>query len=509
MSSLYVVAVANVGGGSSAFQDLSEWDESQVPLHLDNSAQINLVIRPLAAPAATNHKALLAPKQGLRRAPTNARGRDHSPIAGTYALRRPRGKITLIACESCRKRTSKCDGVRPKCNACQSKNLTCTYDVVEDGKTTTQLRAHVRQLAKEIEDMKSVVSLLAMASDRVSSANWAAEIEKNGFAYHSAEDIRKALSGGVRADPRESLLRISHEALGGPTLALLEDDSFGTLGNEAFGRPPHYVGASPYGESFWEKRCLFIPARREAHAKTGRTRERSHSSIGFLQDIALVNATVSINPAPRSFEAVTNALGKFSLDCVFYQRMKQDLLASGCSEVEVFGECEIDVDTLLLGFMDPQDAQPVSTWCSRTCNRLLPAASLPVKLASVWVLTKLMRYLIWPSAENMNANPDWLVPTVGNLQYDMLINLVPWPQVRQLLHQYPQEYSVGHFFGQIGITWPHAAKACYYWDIEAGYTRMTPLFESIVVDLNNWIISPKILEIMPQLEGCIPIGPVS
>ena len=57
-----------------------------------------------------------------------------------------------------------CDGVRPKCNTCQSKNLQCVYDVAEDGKTTTQLRAHVRRLAKELDDMKSIVSWLAMAS---------------------------------------------------------------------------------------------------------------------------------------------------------------------------------------------------------------------------------------------------------------------------------------------------------------------------------------------------------
>lgn len=67
------------------------------------------------------------------------------------------------------------------------------YDVAEDGKTTTQLRAHVRRLAKELDDMKSVVSLLAMAPDRAAAANWASEIEKNGFAHHSVDEIKRAL----------------------------------------------------------------------------------------------------------------------------------------------------------------------------------------------------------------------------------------------------------------------------------------------------------------------------
>lgn len=92
-----------------------------------------------------------------------------------------------------------------------------------------------------------------------------------------------------------------------------------------------------------------------------------------------------------TLEDSTNALSKFSFDCAFYRRTKRDLLANGWSEVQIFGRCEIDVDTLLLGFMDMQDAHPVSTWCARACNRILPTASLPVRLAATWLLTKLMR----------------------------------------------------------------------------------------------------------------------
>jgi hypothetical protein len=100
---------------------------------------------------------------------------------------------------------------------------------------------------------------------------------------------------------------------------------------------------------------------------------------------------VPANPSPLSLEAAANALNKFGFDCAFYRRTKRDLLANGWSEVQIFGRSEIDVDTLLLGFLDPQDAQPVSTWCSRTVNKLLPASPLPVRLASTWLLTKLMR----------------------------------------------------------------------------------------------------------------------
>lgn len=68
-----------------------------------------------------------------------------------------------------------------------------------------------------------------------------------------------------------------------------------------------------------------------------------------------------------------------------------DLLANGWSEAQIFGGSEIDVDSLLLGFADPQDNQTVPAWCARTVNKILPTANLPVRLASTWVLSKLMR----------------------------------------------------------------------------------------------------------------------
>lgn len=146
-----------------------------------------------------------------------------------------------------------CDGVRPKCNTCQSKNLTCVYDVAEDGKTTTQLRAHVRRLAKELEDMKSVVSLLAMAPDRAAAANWASEIEKNGFAHHSVDEIKRALGvSSVWTLGRELYLTIqdSNEQ----TPAIPEQDSFGTPSSEQFvGQMPN-LGASSYDGSSREER---------------------------------------------------------------------------------------------------------------------------------------------------------------------------------------------------------------------------------------------------------------
>lgn len=126
------------------------------------------------------------------------------------------------------------------------------YDVAEDGKTTTQLRAHVRRLAKELDDMKSVVSLLAMAPDRAAAANWASEIEKNGFALHSADEIKRALGVSLLCRFRESFLifQDSNEQ----TPALVEQDSFDTPGSEQFVGQMRNPGAASYDGSSQRER---------------------------------------------------------------------------------------------------------------------------------------------------------------------------------------------------------------------------------------------------------------
>lgn len=323
--------------------------------------------------------------------------------------------------------------------------------------------------------MKSVVSLLAMAPDRAQAATWASELEKNGFAHHSVDEIKKSLQ-----DPSA------------PRPHLPDQDSYGTPGSEQYPNHGHNLVPSSYDSSSREE-----------------SQEQSQTAMTYLPG-NVVEGITRMDP-PLDVEAASDALRKFSFDCTYFQRAKRDLLANGWSESQVFGRAELDVDTILLGFVDPQDTQTVPTWCSRTVNKILPATPLPVRLASAWLLTKMMRYLIWPTVDTLNANPEWLMQNMAKddvMSYDMLIDLVPWPQIRQLLYQHPREYPVGHFVGLIGITWPFADDACHYWDIEAGYTRMTPLFESTIADLNSWTLDPKILEVAPQLEGIIPIKPV-
>jgi hypothetical protein len=100
-----------------------------------------------------------------------------------------------------------CNGVRPQCNTCQFKNFSCIYGVSEDRKTTKQLRAQVPRLVKELNDLKSILPLLIVAPNWAMAANWAKELVKNGFAHHSAKDIKQSLQVRVfRKNVSDSVL---------------------------------------------------------------------------------------------------------------------------------------------------------------------------------------------------------------------------------------------------------------------------------------------------------------
>ena len=114
------------------------------------------------------------------------------------------------------------------------------------------------------------------------------------------------------------------------------------------------------------------------------SREPSQPTLFPLPESAIDNATPFVLPE-------TNGHNKFSLDCAFYRRTKREMLANGWDESQIFGRNEIDVDSVLLGFSDPQEAHSIPTWASRMVNKMLPVAPTPVRLASTFLLTKMMR----------------------------------------------------------------------------------------------------------------------
>jgi len=104
-------------------------------------------------------------------------------------------KLTAVACIDCRKRKRKvitnpvlaqrffvmlkhllmgaelqCNGERPSCSACQTRGLSCTYDVVEGATRTEDLKQKVSSLSVRVRNLELFVNKLRYSTDNEASA---------------------------------------------------------------------------------------------------------------------------------------------------------------------------------------------------------------------------------------------------------------------------------------------------------------------------------------------------
>ncbi|PYH94004.1 Zn(II)2Cys6 transcription factor [Aspergillus ellipticus CBS 707.79] len=69
---------------------------------------------------------------------------------------RARGKYTTKACEECRRRRAKCDGLRPSCSRCLRWRVSCQYSGAEDGRRPAP-KSYVLLLRQRIESLEKLL----------------------------------------------------------------------------------------------------------------------------------------------------------------------------------------------------------------------------------------------------------------------------------------------------------------------------------------------------------------
>ncbi|RAK97283.1 uncharacterized protein BO80DRAFT_389884, partial [Aspergillus ibericus CBS 121593] len=78
------------------------------------------------------------------------------PSQGEKTKVRSRGKYTTKACEECRRRRAKCDGLKPSCSRCLQWKLSCQYSVTEDGRRPAP-KSYVLLLRQRIESLEKLL----------------------------------------------------------------------------------------------------------------------------------------------------------------------------------------------------------------------------------------------------------------------------------------------------------------------------------------------------------------
>ncbi|KAG9614793.1 hypothetical protein KCU60_g205, partial [Aureobasidium melanogenum] len=101
----------------------------------------------------------LVPPSSIQHAPGKDTAYEDSSTSPphTNPQTRHRGKQTKAACIPCRRRKSKCDGIRPCCKCCIAKDTPCQYSVTPG---VTQQQA----MKNQMETYKHVLSLFRLCN---------------------------------------------------------------------------------------------------------------------------------------------------------------------------------------------------------------------------------------------------------------------------------------------------------------------------------------------------------
>ncbi|KAM0346660.1 hypothetical protein ACHAPU_005372 [Fusarium lateritium] len=118
---------------------------------------------------------------------------------------------------------------------------------------------------------------------------------------------------------------------------------------------------------------------------------------------------------------------------------------------------------------------------------------------------RLMRWRLHPDPMTLKDVPPWLLPTEVQNTYPhpVSIDYIPWPDLRDFLCTNPRiksRHSVKMYLESLQLKWP---PGCSLMTMEGGQVCVSPEFEAIACDLNNWELGPPWLDAFPRLVSLV------
>ncbi|KAF5539258.1 bzip transcription factor [Fusarium mexicanum] len=118
---------------------------------------------------------------------------------------------------------------------------------------------------------------------------------------------------------------------------------------------------------------------------------------------------------------------------------------------------------------------------------------------------RLMRWRLHPDPMTLKDVPPWLLPTEVQNTYPhpVSIDYIPWPDLRDFLCTNPRiksRHSVKIYLESLQLKWP---PGCPLMAVQGGHVCVSPEFEAIACDLNNWELGPPWLEAFPRLVSLV------
>lgn len=244
------------------------------------------------------------------------------------------------------------------------------------------------------------------------------------------------------------------------------------------------------------------------------TQPPSHPSI-YTQSPASTIATSAPGPSaarpspihsiiPRNC-APTCPLDSLLLDFLSERRQRA---AEGLSQSEILGPRYPSVSSLLNPAVSAY-SHPLSKVFTDILARFPDLATLPERVAVLYVMFLHMRWQVSPTEENYLRLPEWFrpVPEQTAKEHPAWYDHIPFPAMRaRLAHDYEEgKFPFDHFFipftSTLSLNWPYDDTLVLLASPNSEELVINPVFEQHVGMLENWTLGPAFARAYPALVG--------
>ena len=227
-----------------------------------------------------------------------------------------------------------------------------------------------------------------------------------------------------------------------------------------------------------------------------------------LQPVQYADYSVpAYNALPRN-TGPTCPLDVILLD---FLRARQREAAEGAPGPRLVGPAYPSVSSLL----NPEKSvysHPLSKVFTDVLSKFPDISELPEKVAVLYIMFLIMRWSIFPTKENYERLPEWVVPRTTQLfqPHPAWMDYLPWPKMREKMIANPEHYPFQEWFipytTTLSLNWPYEpTDTLLAASGNAEELMINPVFERHLRNLENWSLGDAFARAHPELVETVKI----
>ncbi|KAK5053121.1 hypothetical protein LTR84_002095 [Exophiala bonariae] len=227
------------------------------------------------------------------------------------------------------------------------------------------------------------------------------------------------------------------------------------------------------------------------------------SDLSIAQDNMMVQLRIPIHLVLPLIIPDDSYLSNMYTD---YVEGAKQMLKSGTSFTDVLGDNDEVSLELFFRSRTGNDKFDCASWACEVC-RALPILDDYVRMASAYMLTLMMRWLLSPTQAAYAKIPDMMKPTPSQRMIPHIgaIEILPLGPLRDALIHHMRDWLSQLKSTNWSVNWPHDLNAAIAHDPVTNTRKLTPKFIEHVLEYDNWSVSRDFLNAFPELTGRIRV----